>query len=59
MKIIATFKCSECGEKWSISKDVRDLDEEEDLYCCGKKATIVKGFRGEGPDDEDDDLQVS
>lgn len=51
MKILATLKCEECGETWSIAKEIRDLDEEEDLMCCGQKAIIVKGFRGE--DDEE------
>lgn len=47
MQIIATLECEECGKVWNISKDVRDLDEEEDLECCGKEATIVKAFKGE------------
>lgn len=45
MKIEATLECEECGKKWNISKEIEELDEEEDLKCCGKEATIVKGFR--------------
>lgn len=56
MEIEATLKCEECGRVWNISKDIRDIDEDEDLRCCGKEATIVKAFRGgedqESPTDE-------
>lgn len=57
MKIMATLECSECGEVWTISKEIEELDEEEDLYCCGQKATIKKGFRGEG-DEPEDEIQM-
>lgn len=46
MKVIASFKCEECGEVWEISKDLRDVDEEKDLKCCDEYATIKRYFRG-------------
>ena len=49
MKVIAEFKCEECGEIWDISKNLRDV-EKEDLRCCSQYATINRYFRGVSDD---------